>query len=80
MKQETHKVPEDCCPVPEVQRATTRAWQGSYDGPTEAPSLGCGTTLKRSIGTTYDKSGEAERELPPLEEANPASVRHTFGG
>ncbi len=78
MKQETHKVPAESCPTPEVVRAPSRAWQGSYDSPAEGPSLAGGTTLRRNVGTDYDKSGEAERELPPYPEANPAVER--FGG
>lgn len=80
MNRETHKVAEDCCPTPEITRAPTRTWQGSFDGPTEGASLAGGTTLKRKVGVDYDKTGEAERELPPLEDAYPAAVRYSFGG
>lgn len=80
MKQEKTKAPTDSCPTPEITRATTRAWQGSFDGPEEGASLAGGTSLRRKVGTDYDKSGEAERELPPLDEAYPANPRFTIGG
>lgn len=67
MNRENHKVLPDPCPKPALSRVMTRTWEGSHDGPTAAPDLAGGTTLRRNIGTEYNKGDPAERELPKVD-------------